>query len=604
MKEGVEMKNLKVSVKMNLIIAMVALLAICSAFISYFSISKMKQNALTVLETTIRGDFDQDIQNQVDSVISLLNQIYSQYENGVYTFDEAQKLAADQIREMRYGEDGYFWIDTSDGTNVVYLGKDAEGKNRIDTVDANGVFLIQEIIDVAVKDGGGYTDYMFPKPEETEASPKRAYSAYFEPFDWVIGTGNYIDYIDDAIATRDQEFSNNITGNIIMFALVILIVFLVSVTIILFIARDLRVTLNKILIYISNLAKGNFSHPVNQIYMNRKDDFGDLGRGMENMRVSVKDLVHDIKNGSDQIDSVLLNINENVDDLNNEMEDVSATAQELSAVMEETAASAEQINVMSEEIKTASNDIATRANAGYSQANDIATRAVSTKENTIKMKQNITEMKEEIKQSLESALEDVKVVNQITKLAEAIMEITAQTNLLALNASIEAARAGEAGKGFAVVAEEIRSLAEQSKNTVVNIQSITSGVTGAVSKLTTDSNKLLGFVDHEVVQSISDFENMAETYQNDATIIQQMVSEFSGTSETLARNIKNILESMREITTATNEGAIGITNIATKTSIVVEKSSNVLQNSREAKTAADNLILGVEKFKIDRDIKK
>ena len=69
----------------------------------------------------------------------------------------------------------------------------------MDTKDADGYEMVKEIIRVAVEDGGGYTDYVFPKEGETEASPKRSYSEYFEPFDWVVGTGNYTDYIDDDI---------------------------------------------------------------------------------------------------------------------------------------------------------------------------------------------------------------------------------------------------------------------------------------------------------------------------------------------------------------------------------------------------------------------
>ena len=114
---------------------------------------------------------------------------------------------------MRFGRcvterQGYFWIDQSDGTNVVLLGSDTEGTNRMETEDAKGYKMVKEIIRVAVEDGGGYTDYVFPKEGETKPSPKRSYSEYFEPFDWVVGTGNYTDYIDTAIAKQDKVFSS------------------------------------------------------------------------------------------------------------------------------------------------------------------------------------------------------------------------------------------------------------------------------------------------------------------------------------------------------------------------------------------------------------
>ncbi len=102
-------------------------------------------------------------------------------------------------------------------------------------------------------------------------------------------------------------------------------------------------------------------------------------------------------------------------------------------------------------------------------------------------------MLEEIRGRLEQALKEAKVVEQIGVLADSILAITGQTNLLALNASIEAARAGEAGKGFAVVAEEIRVLAEQSKDAVANIQAVTENVDNAVGNLAKGFQPSAGF---------------------------------------------------------------------------------------------------------------
>lgn len=109
------------------------------------------------------------------------------------TEDEAKRLASEAVREMRYGTDGYFWIDTYEGVNVVLLGGAAEGVLRIDSVDANGVSFMKDIIGNGRQDGGGYSNYEFSREGETEPSPKRSYSLAFEPFEWVVGTGNYAD---------------------------------------------------------------------------------------------------------------------------------------------------------------------------------------------------------------------------------------------------------------------------------------------------------------------------------------------------------------------------------------------------------------------------
>ena len=154
------------------------------------------------------------------------------------------------------------------------------------------------------------------------------------------------------------------------------------------------------------------------------------------------------------------------------------------------------------------------------------------------------QMQAEIRSSLQKALEDAKVVEKIGILADSILNITGQTNLLALNASIEAARAGDAGRGFAVVAEEIRVLAEQSQEAVANIQAVTENVSSAVGNLAKDSNRLLDYVDQDVVESFALFEKMADDYNADATKINELVSDFSATSEELLASINSISEAI------------------------------------------------------------
>lgn len=187
------MKNMKVRTKLNLILVLVILLVALGSVVSFKDLEDVKDKALETMDASSRQSYDDSIKEQVGVVISLLSEINDAYKAGTYTLDEAKKIAADEVRQMRYGETGYFWIDQSDGTNVVLLGSDTEGTNRMETEDAKGYKMVKEIIRVAVEDGGGYTDYVFPKEGETKPSPKRSYSEYFEPFDWVVGTGNYTD---------------------------------------------------------------------------------------------------------------------------------------------------------------------------------------------------------------------------------------------------------------------------------------------------------------------------------------------------------------------------------------------------------------------------
>ena len=123
------MNNIKVRTKL-VIVMVIALLALCTV-ISNTSLSGLGNNALDIIENDMRSSYDEQIKAQVDNVISLCQSIYNRYEKGEYTLDEAEKLAADQIRDLRYGNNGYFWVDTYDGTNVVLLGNDTEGTNRM-----------------------------------------------------------------------------------------------------------------------------------------------------------------------------------------------------------------------------------------------------------------------------------------------------------------------------------------------------------------------------------------------------------------------------------------------------------------------------------------
>lgn len=174
------MKNIKVRTKLTIILALVIVLVTSESFISIKNMNQLKDKALETMDTSSRQNYDDSIKEQVGVVISLLSEINNEYKSGKYTLDEAKKIAADEIRQMRYGNGGYFWVDQSDGKNIVLLGSSTEGTNRMNTKDADGYQMVKEIIRVAVQDGGGYTDYVFPKEGETEPSPKRSYSEYFK----------------------------------------------------------------------------------------------------------------------------------------------------------------------------------------------------------------------------------------------------------------------------------------------------------------------------------------------------------------------------------------------------------------------------------------
>ena len=440
------MNNIKVRTKLIIVMVIALIALVLCSIVSNTSLSGLGNNALDIIENDMRSSYDEQIKAQVDNVISLCQSIYNQYEKGEYTLDEAEKLAADQIRDLRYGNNGYFWVDTYDGTNVVLLGNDTEGTNRMDAEDTNGFAYMQAIIIAGRQENGGFTDYVFPREGETEPSPKRAYSKAFEPFGWVLGTGNYTDDIDEDVLGVKNEFSSyesNSRMAIIGIAVVMEVILILVLTLI---TASIVKPLKKSLTHIDEIAQGDFSKEFEQDLLKRKDDFGQLADSLEKMRSEMKELIGEVKSEALEITGMVQEIDTSIRALDDQIENVSATTEELAAGMEETAASSEEINAMSHEIESAAKSIAERSQDGANEADEIRERAVKIKKDTDENDRRTRSIHEEINESLTKALEDIKVVDQINVLAKSIMDITGQTNLLALNASIEAARAGEAGK--------------------------------------------------------------------------------------------------------------------------------------------------------------
>ena len=548
------MNNIKVRTKLVIVmvIALIAL-ALC-AVISNTSLSGLGNNALDIIENDMRSSYDEQIKAQVDNVISLCQSIYNRYEKGEYTLDEAEKLAADQIRDLRYGNNGYFWVDTYDGTNVVLLGNDTEGTNRMDAVDTNGFAYMQAIISAGRQENGGFTDYVFPREGETEPSPKRAYSKAFEPFGWVLGTGNYTDDIDEDVLGVKNEFSSYESNSrmaiigiaVVMEVILILVLTLITVSIV--------KPLKKSLTHIDEIAQGDFSKEFEQDLLKRKDDFGQLADSLEKMRSEMKELIGEVKS------------------------------------------EALEITGMVQEIESAAKSIAERSQDGANEADEIRERAVKIKKDTDENDRRTRSIHEEINESLTKALEDIKVVDQINVLAKSIMDITGQTNLLALNASIEAARAGEAGKGFAVVADEIRVLAEQSKAAVAHIQEVTGNVTAAVENLANDAERLLEFVGNDVVESLGGFAEMANSYNSDAANVDSLVTDFSASSEQLLASINGVMDAISDVSKTATEGATGTTDIAEKVGNVVQEAEAIKQKAETTYHSAEKLQKNVERF--------
>ncbi len=175
------------------------------------------QSEMSVISGTQELLIKQDllIKSEVETAVSMLQAIYAKYQQGEMPMDKARQLGADLLRELRYGTEGYFWADTTEGVNVVLYGrKDVEGRNRLEDQDPDGKYFIKAFLEKA-KAGGGYIAYQFSKKGELIPQPKRSYVLPFEPFGWVIGSGYYFSLAPDK--KRDLALSTAL-GQVTLFA--------------------------------------------------------------------------------------------------------------------------------------------------------------------------------------------------------------------------------------------------------------------------------------------------------------------------------------------------------------------------------------------------
>lgn len=277
-----------------------------------------------------------------------------------------------------------------------------------------------------------------------------------------------------------------------------------------------------------------------QLKVETKDEVGTLVRGINKFIGLLKDIIIEIKQDAASLQQNVTVVVDGVRTSKVDIQVVSEAMTSLSDSMEEVSGHAEHLNEQAAQIYQTMETIASQAGNGSDFAKEIKDRAAKLQESGVERRKVTGEMASDINRRLQSSLDKSKDVKKINELTDEILQISSQTNLLALNASIEAARAGEVGKGFAVVANEIRKLADSSRVTANNIQDISREVTSSVEELAANANRMLGFIQDEVLPDYDNLVHTGDQYSDDAVRVDSIMLKFADN----ANNLKNTMHDM------------------------------------------------------------
>ncbi|ADK15059.1 MULTISPECIES: methyl-accepting chemotaxis protein [Clostridium] len=419
------------------------------------------------------------------------------------------------------------------------------------------------------------------------------------------GTKKYIGYAPVkgtnwslGISVPKSEVMESLTKNEIFQAITTIIFVLIGVLIAFFITSLISKPINVITKHLKIVASGDFTMPIPEKLLKMKDESGVLAVAVKNMQESQGNIIRNIIEESSNVTENMKQINVEMENLNKSIEEISATTEQLSDTTEETAASTEEISAISREIEKDAESISKKAQYGSENVSNASSASQKMKQKAMKSRESIMSIYKNTKESLEDAIKKSEDVSKINELSSAILDIMEDTNLLALNASIEAARAGEAGRGFAVVANEIRTLSDDSKDTVNRIQQVTKTILEVVDNLSSSAYEILEFIDKKILPDYNEIVESHEETSKNFLDVNNIVTEFSTTSHELLVSVQNVSKLMQEISDSGNEQASGAQNIAGETSYITKMAGHVVELTEKAKEKSDSLVGIVSRFKV------
>jgi methyl-accepting chemotaxis protein len=455
--------------------------------------------AIEQLDGVLRSDFDRLARTQVETATSMLNAVAQLRSRGDLKPEQAEKVAAHLLRSLRYGDEGYFWADTVDGTNVVLLGRDAEGKNRLDAKDSHGNSFIRTIRDRAIA-GGGYSDWWFPKKGGGEPMAKRGYSKLVEPLGWVIGTGNYLQDIEGLVATQREAARGEAARQLRIIAAIVLVAFALSVLLARYLGNRLAAPLVRLSVLVAHVGDGDLTP---EVAIETDDEVGVLARSFQHMVVRLRTIVGTLKATAKELGAAA--------------EQLSDHTRAQAAMLERQAAGVAETTSTTRELEQTAAVAATRAASVLDVASRGSEMSDQGRVTAERSAAELSHIQASIDAMVGQAAQLLGQTRQVSDIAETVRDLATQSHVLSLNASIEAARAGAAGKSFAVVAQEVRSLAEQSGSSAGRIAKMVDEIVSAVesTRATTESGS------HRMSSSLEQIRAAAESLSQIGAIVRE-----------------------------------------------------------------------------------